>query len=93
MESLDQSKINAALQKLPEWMAVGNAIARDFEFRDFSEATGFLMRVALISEKLEHHAEYSGIYNKVRLKLSTHDAGGVTERDLEMARFVDSLTR
>lgn len=93
MQRLDQATIDAARTGLSDWNQEGDALVKDFEFEDFSEATGFLMRVALISEKLDHHADYSGVYNKLRLKLSTHDAGGITAMDVRMAGLVDSLTR
>ncbi len=93
MKTLDQQTIDAALRELPGWRQQGKALRRDFGFRDFGEATGFLMRVALISEKLDHHAEYSGVYNKLSLVLSTHDAGGITELDIRMAGLIDSISR
>jgi len=93
MEKLNQQGIDTALQGLNGWRQDGNGIRRDFEFGDFSEATGFLMRVALISEKMNHHAGYSGVYNKLSLVLSTHDAGGITELDVRFAEAVDLLTR
>jgi 4a-hydroxytetrahydrobiopterin dehydratase len=92
MKTLDQQRIDSGLQGLDGWLQDGDRIRKDFEFRDFSEATGFLMRVALISEKMDHHAEYSGVYNKLSLVLSTHDAGGITDLDLKFAGAVESLT-
>lgn len=93
MKTLDQQAIDAALRSLDGWRQDGHAIRRDFEFHDFSEATAFLVRVALISEKLDHHADYSGVYSKLSLTLSSHDAGGITERDVRMAAAVDALIR
>lgn len=92
MERLEQSAIDAALTGLDDWKQTGNAIEKSFEFSDFSEATGFLMRVAMISERLDHHAEYSGVYNKLTLKLSTHDAGGLTALDVRVAGEIDALS-
>jgi 4a-hydroxytetrahydrobiopterin dehydratase len=84
---------DAALAELPEWTlrADGLAIERQFQFRNFSEAWGFMNRVALIAEKHDHHPEWSNVYNRVAITLTTHDAGGLSERDAKMARAIDKL--
>ena len=82
----------AALQSLPAWRAAADereAIARDFKFADFNAAFAFMTRAALMAEKLDHHPEWSNVYNRVAVTLTTHDAGGVTELDLALARFMD----
>jgi len=66
-------------------------IFRSFEFKDFSTAFGFMTRVALLSEKLDHHPNWSNVYNKVEIKLKTHDANGVTSRDFKLARAISQL--
>jgi 4a-hydroxytetrahydrobiopterin dehydratase len=66
-----------------------DAISREFVFKDFNRAFAFMTQVALAAEKRDHHPEWSNVYNKVRITLSTHDAGGVTEKDLDLARFID----
>ncbi|HEX7249244.1 MAG TPA: 4a-hydroxytetrahydrobiopterin dehydratase [Burkholderiales bacterium] len=66
-----------------------DAITREFVFKDFNAAFAFMAQVALAAEKRDHHPEWSNVYNKVRMTLSTHDAGGVTEKDLDLARFAD----
>ena len=66
-----------------------DAITREFVFADFNRAFAFMTQVALAAEKADHHPEWSNVYNKVRVTLSTHDAGGVTEKDLDLARFAD----
>jgi len=71
----------------------GKAICRDFKFRNFSEAWGFMSRVALIAEKQDHHPEWSNVYNSVSITLSTHDAGGLSARDAVMAKAIDKLTQ
>ena len=83
----------AALAELPEWTlrADGLAIERQFQFKNFSEAWGFMNRVALIAEKHDHHPEWSNVYNRVAITLTTHDAGGLSERDARMARAIDKL--
>lgn len=82
----------AALKELPGWRAVEgrDAIARKFEFKDFNEAFGFMTRVALLAEKMDHHPEWSNIYRTVEVTLATHDAGGVTDNDVRMAKAMDA---
>lgn len=82
-----------ALAALPEWAlrADGLAIERRFKFRDFSEAFAFMARVALIAEKHDHHPEWSNVYNRVAITLTTHEAGGLSERDVRMAKAIDKL--
>ncbi len=88
----DQAR-KAALAKLERWTEVAgrDAISRKFTFRDFNEAFGFMARAALIAEKLDHHPEWFNVYNKVEVTLATHDAGGVTARDLELAEAMNRL--
>ncbi len=90
-DRLTDDAIEAALAALPGWTREGDAITRAFEFRDFVEAFGFLGRVALLQERADHHAETWGVYNRVRLTLSTHDAGGVTATDIELATQINAL--
>jgi len=66
-----------------------DAITREFQFKDFNEAFAFMTRIALAAEKRDHHPEWFNAYNKVRITLSTHDAGGVTEKDLDLAAFIN----
>ena len=74
------------------WEEENNRLKRTFEFGDFNEAFGFMSRVALVAEKLDHHPNWSNVYNKVVIELCTHDAGNtVTEKDRELARLIDSL--
>lgn len=83
----------AALATLPGWSEVEgrDAIAKTFVFRDFNAAFGFMTRVALLAEKLDHHPEWSNVYRTVQVALSTHDAGGLTERDVALAQAMDRL--
>jgi len=90
---LTDEEIRDALISLDGWERVDDHITRWFEFGDFSEAFGFLTRVALLQEQADHHAEVWGLYNTVRLTLATHDAGGITQRDLDLASKVDALLR
>ncbi|GAA0558899.1 4a-hydroxytetrahydrobiopterin dehydratase [Rhizomicrobium electricum] len=93
MPSLDSAARSAFLSEFPLWREVEgrDAIARRFAFADFSAAFGFMTRVALLAEKMDHHPEWSNVYAKVDVTLSTHDAGGVTEKDVAMAREMERL--
>ncbi|WP_417307472.1 4a-hydroxytetrahydrobiopterin dehydratase [Devosia sp.] len=84
---------DAALARLNGWIYDGkaDAISHDFRFKSFSEAFGFMSRVALLAEKADHHPDWSNVYNKVRITLSTHDAGGLTEKDVALAEAIDRL--
>ena len=77
----------------PEWELVreGKAIMRTFQFADFSEAWGFMSRVALLADSQDHHPEWFNVYAKVEITLTTHDAGGLSQRDAKMARTIDAL--
>ena len=79
---------------VPEgWMLEdgGKALLRTFKFKDFSEAFGFLARVALTAEKADHHPEFTSVWNRVDFRLTSHDAGGVTERDVKLAEAISRL--
>ncbi|MGE0416614.1 MAG: 4a-hydroxytetrahydrobiopterin dehydratase [Acetobacteraceae bacterium] len=78
---------------LPDWTLVEgrDAIRREFRFRNFSEAWGFTSRVALLAEQQDHHPEWFNVWATVRIDLSTHDAGGLSARDVRMARAIDAL--
>jgi 4a-hydroxytetrahydrobiopterin dehydratase len=82
-----------ALEKLPDWSDTPgdrDEIARTFLFADFNQAFAFMTRVALKAEVLDHHPEWRNVYNRVEVVLTTHDAGGVTALDVDMARFMDT---
>ena len=83
----------STLAELKGWRhdAVRDALVRDFHFKDFNEAFGFMTRVALMAEKLDHHPEWSNVYNRVTILLTTHDAGGLSQRDIHFARWLDGL--
>jgi 4a-hydroxytetrahydrobiopterin dehydratase len=93
VERLSAGERAKALQELSGWAEVGgrDAISRTFTFRDFNEAFGFMSRVALVAEKRDHHPEWRNVYKTVEVVLSTHDAGGVTARDVELARAMDRI--
>lgn len=81
--------ITKNLADLPKgWALDGKKISRQFQFKDFNEAFAFMTRVAMQAEKMDHHPEWFNVYNKVKVELTTHDAGGVTEKDFKLARFM-----
>ena len=90
---LDENERAAALDTLGEWDydEARDAITRTLVFGDFIEAFGFMTRVALLAEKADHHPEWSNIYNRVEILLTTHDAGGLSARDVAMAKAIDAL--
>jgi 4a-hydroxytetrahydrobiopterin dehydratase len=90
---LTDSERAALPTKLHGWSTVSgrDAIERDFKFRDFNEAWGFMNRVALLAESQNHHPEWSNVWNRVRIELSTHDAGGLTESDVKLASAINAL--
>jgi len=91
MKKLDPASRAAFLKQFPHWREVDgiDAIARRFRFADFNQAFGFMTRVALLAEKLDHHPEWFNVYGTIDVTLSTHDAGGVTEKDIEMAKTME----
>ena len=92
MARLEGAKRKQAMSELSNWREVEgrDAITRKFVFKDFNEAFGFMTRVALIAEKMDHHPEWFNVYKTVEVTLSTHDAGGVTEKDVALARAMDA---
>ncbi len=84
--------VQSALDQLAGWRAADGreAIVKTFQFKDFSEAFGFMTRTALAAERLDHHPEWFNVYNRVDVTLATHDAGGVTELDVRLALIMDS---
>ena len=93
VECLSAEARKAALARLPGWSEVAgrDAIARTFTFKDFNEAFGFMSRAALVAEKTDHHPEWRNVYKVVEVVLSTHDAGGVTERDIALATAMNAI--
>ena len=92
-EKLSMQERESALTEVPqwEWDVKRDAIARSFAFQDFSSAFAFMARVALAAEQADHHPEWSNVYNKVYVLLTTHDAGGLTRKDVELAKRIDSF--
>ena len=91
MQKLDTAAARELLKTLPDWRhdPARDAISREFIFADFNQAFGFMSRVALYAERHDHHPEWFNVYKTVRITLTTHDAGGLTQRDIDLARFAD----
>ncbi|WP_428332212.1 4a-hydroxytetrahydrobiopterin dehydratase [Novosphingobium sp.] len=90
---LTPTERDAALATLPEWTLAdgGLAIERKLVFTDFAQAFGFMARVALVAEKADHHPEWFNVYNRVEIRLTTHDAGGLSKRDVALATAIDGF--
>ena len=90
---LTESERQAALARLSGWQLVEgrDAIQKTYTFNDFNQAFGFMARAALVAEKMDHHPEWSNVYKTVEVLLSTHDAGGLTELDVKLAKRMDAL--
>jgi 4a-hydroxytetrahydrobiopterin dehydratase len=90
-EPLPEEEISARLGDRPGWALVDGKLHKDLRFDDFTTAFGFMASVALAAEKMDHHPEWSNVYNRVSIDLSTHDAGGLTALDFELAEKIDRL--
>lgn len=90
---LDESERTAALEQLKLWSydADAKGIRRTLRFTDFAEAFGFMARVAILAEKADHHPEWFNVYNRVEILLTTHDAGGLSQRDIDLASAIDAI--
>jgi 4a-hydroxytetrahydrobiopterin dehydratase len=91
MDKLTQEQVDSKLAEFPDWSLSGDALQRTFRFDDFLAAMAFVNRIADLAEEFQHHPDIMVRYNKVTLTLSTHDAGGLTEKDFELARATDSM--
>ena len=92
MKKLNQQEIEEGMKRInPKWVLSKESIQREFQFNDFVRAFSFMTSVAILSEKANHHPNWENVYNKVNISLSTHDAGGLTERDFNLAQAIDKL--
>ncbi|HUU49068.1 MAG TPA: 4a-hydroxytetrahydrobiopterin dehydratase [Nitrosopumilaceae archaeon] len=91
MMRLSTEKISEELKNLPGWIIKEEKLHKDFEFEDFNHAFGFMTRAAMHIEKMNHHPEWFNVYNKITVDLMTHDAGGITQNDIELAKILNSL--
>ena len=90
---LEESEIQRRLAETPGWQLQDNSLARDFRFATFVDAFAFMTAVALVAERMNHHPDWSNVYNTVKIRLSTHDAGGISDKDFELASAISDLYR
>lgn len=91
MARLDPEAIEAELKSLDGWTLVDGKLHKEFEFEDFNQAFGFMSRASMHIEKINHHPEWFNVYNRLVVDLTTHDAGGITQNDVNLARFLNSI--
>lgn len=92
MERLTPEEVQKQLDtNLKMWKLDSNELVREYEFKDFIEAFGFMTQVALLAQQANHHPEWSNVYNKVKIQLTTHDAGGITQKDFDLALKIEKL--
>jgi 4a-hydroxytetrahydrobiopterin dehydratase len=88
---LSADEISASVQSLPEWSVADGQLHREYTFQDFTHAFAFMAAVATIAEKMDHHPEWTNVYKRVTVHLSTHDAGGITELDFKLAKAMEAI--
>ncbi len=93
MMRLSQEEISEELKNLPGWSVVNEKLHREIEFESFNQAFGFMTRAAMEIEKMNHHPEWFNVYNRLVIDLMTHDAGGITRNDINLARILNSLAQ
>ena len=92
MQKLTTQEIqNTIDEKLTSWKLESDQLVCNYKFKDFIEAFGFMTKVALLAQQANHHPEWSNVYNKVKISLTTHDAGGITKKDLDLAKEIEDL--
>ncbi|MBM3896379.1 MAG: 4a-hydroxytetrahydrobiopterin dehydratase [Thaumarchaeota archaeon] len=91
LAKLSDDQIKEKLKELQGWQLVNGKLHKEFQFKDFNQAFGFMTRAAIHAEKMDHHPEWFNVYNKLKVDLMTHDAGGVTENDVKLAKILNSL--
>ena len=89
MKKYNKEEAAPLLLNLNDWQFNSDGIEKKFQFKNFTEALGFIVKVGVISEKMNHHPELFNVYNKVNIRLTTHDAGGVTDKDIKLASEID----
>lgn len=91
MKTFTEKAIQDELEQLNDWKFKNNSIQKNFEFKDFSNALAFIVQIGILAEKQNHHPEIKNVYNKVSLRLTTHDSDGVTEKDIKLASAIDKI--
>lgn len=93
MQKLTSQEVLLKLKELNDWQLSNNGIEKNFLFNDFNQAFGFITQVALLAEKMNHHPEWSNVYNKVHIRLNTHDVNGISDLDFKMATRIEELLK
>ena len=88
---INQTQLNNFINKNPSWIVDNKTIKKEFKFENFIDAFGFMSKVAILSEKMNHHPNWQNTYNKVKIELTTHDKGGITSNDINLAESIDKL--
>lgn len=91
MKTYSEESIQTDLKVLKDWKFINNGIEKNFKFLDFTQALGFIVQVGVMAEKRNHHPELFNVYNKVTIRLTTHDAGGVTDKDIDLAKAIEKI--
>ena len=91
IEPLPAQEIETRLKKLPEWRLQAGKLHRELKFKNFVQAFGFMTQVAIIAERMDHHPEWSNVYSRVKIDLTTHEANGITTRDFELAHHIEQI--
>ena len=91
MKKYSEESLKAELKALKDWRFIDNKLEKKFKFLDFSEALGFIVRVGVLAEKSNHHPELVNVYNTLIIRLTTHDADGVTDKDIDLAKNIEKL--
>lgn len=93
MKKLSPDEIASAIAALPAWAVLQDKLHREYRFGDFIHAFGFMATAAIAIEKMNHHPEWANVYNRVTVDLSTHDVGGITEKDIQLAHTLETLAK
>jgi len=93
MKKLTDAEIAAAIAEVPGWKVVNAKLHREYKFSDFAHAFGFMATAAPLIEKMEHHPEWANVYNRVTVDLTTHDAGGITQKDVDLAGVLEKIAK
>jgi 4a-hydroxytetrahydrobiopterin dehydratase len=93
MKKLDDNEVAARVEMLPEWSLKGGKLHREYKFADFPHAFGMMATAAPAIEKMNHHPEWSNVYNRVTVDLTTHDAGGITQKDFDLAALLEGIAK
>lgn len=90
---LSSEDVSSQVRSLPDWSVTDGKLHREYQFPDFTHAFGFMAAIATVAEKMDHHPEWTNVYNRVTINLSTHDAGGITELDFKLANKIEAIAQ